>query len=191
MATLSRVRIAWVGTTSVGPGVSTFYSSNSDPAAFITALRTWFGAFNGLFPLGTVIKFPSAGETIESTDGAINGAWTMTPLADLTGVGGATYAAGVGLRVSWNTAGITRRRRVRGSTFLVPIASSLYQNNGTIDDASLALVNGAIPALIAADGGSMRVYSRPSAVGATDGAAHAVLSGNAPDKVSWLRSRRT
>lgn len=191
MATLARVRLLWTGTTVVGGGVSTFYCSNSDPSAFISALRTFLGSSNGIYPAGTVIKFPSGGETIESSDGAINGAWTMTPLADLTGAGGATYAAGVGIRVTWNTAGITRRRRVKGSTFLVPVTSTIYASDGTIDNASLALVNGAIPTLVAADGGSFRIWSRPSAPGATDGAAHAVLSGNAPDKVSWLRSRRT
>lgn len=191
MATLSRVRIGWIGSAVVGGGVSTFYSSNSDPSAFIAALRTFFGSFNGLFPAAVELTYPSAGETIESTTGQVNGVWTSTSLANTVGAGGSAHAAGVGCRIRWETGAITRGRRVRGSTFLVPIVGSLYATDGTIDNASLALVQGAIPTLIAADGGSMRIYSRPSATGGTDGAAHPVTSGVAVDKVSWLRTRRT
>lgn len=191
MATISRIRVAWVGSAVTGGGVSTFYSANSDPSALVAALRVFFGSFNGIFPSTMELAYPSGGETLDEATGAVNGAWSMTAPANTIGAGGNNYAAGVGCRVRWNTSAITRRRRVRGSTYIVPIVNTAYVADGTIDNASLALIQGAIPTLLAADGGSIRVYSRPLTTTSGDGAAHPITSGTAIDKVSWLRSRRT
>ena len=191
MATASRIRFEWFGTTIDGGGVSTFYSANSDPSALSTAIRTFFSVALAYLPLGTVISPPSGGDTFESTTGILNGAWSMTPGAALTSSAGGQYAKGVGMRVKWNTTGITRGRRVRGTTFLVPLVAGLYDSNGTIADTTITALQTAADTLIAADGGSMRVYSRPSGAGATDGALHAVTSAQVVDQVSWLRSRRT
>lgn len=191
MASLNRIRVQWVGSAVTGGGISTFYTSGGDVLTFTNALKAFFGSFNGIFPSTMELKYSGTGETIESTTGAVTGAWAITPPANTIGAGGNNYAAGVGCRVVWNTSAITRRRRVRGSTYIVPCVNSAYDTSGTIDNASLALIQGAIPTLLAADGGSMRVYSRPLTLTSADGAAHAVVSGNAVDKVSWLRSRRT
>ena len=191
MPTLSRVRVNWIGSAVTGGGVSTFYSTNSDPSALVAALKVFFGSFNGLFPSTMELQYPGSGETIDETSGAVNGAWAITPPSNTIGAGGNNYAAGVGCRIRWNTAAITRRRRVRGSTYLVPIVNTLYDTTGTIDNSSLALIQGAIPTLLAADSGSIRVYSRPQTTTSNDGAAHPITSGLAVDKVSWLRSRRT
>jgi hypothetical protein len=115
----------------------------------------------------------------------------MTPGAVLTGSTTENYAAGVGFRFVWNTAGVTRRRRVRGSTYIVPIKGSFYGPDGTIDNTLITNALASAATLVAADSGSMRVWSRPSAAGASDGAAHQVLSASVPDTVTWLRSRRT
>lgn len=191
MATISRIRFEWIGTTTVGGGVSTFYSSNSDGSALAGAARSFFVSLVTLLPTGTVIRCPSGGETLDDVTGAVNGVWSMTPGADVIGTQDGKYAAGVGMRVVWNTAGITRRRRVRGSTYLVPLASMLYQADGTIDGPSVAAAQAAATTLAAADGGSMRIWSRPQTATSGDGASHAVLSASAVDKVSWLRTRRT
>jgi len=192
MADIARVRFVWSGTPLVGGGVSTFYTSNLAPATFTTAVRTFLAACGGLFPAGTTITPPSGGELIDENTGALSGVWTMTPGAALSGSGGAgAYAAGVGMRVRWNTAGVTRGRRVRGTTYLLPAMASTYQSDGTIADSNVALVQTAADTLVAADSGSMRIWSRPSTSGGSDGASHAVTSSTVPDAVTWLRSRRT
>lgn len=191
MATLNRFRVNISGTTVTGGGVMTFYSSGGDFAAFNTAIRTFVVAICPFQPLGTVYSFESGGDTIEDSTGEINGSWSMTAPATVnTGVN-AAYAGGVGTRVVWATAGITRGRRVRGSTYIVPLLSSQYDTNGAIADASLGTMLTAAGVLRAADGGSMRIYTRPSGPGATDGKSQAVTGATVPDKVSWLRSRRT
>jgi len=198
MTSVNRIRIGWTGAPVTGGGVSTFYTVGGDVSVFTAALKTFFGSFNALFPSGLTIVYPPGGETLDELSGEVIGTWSMTPLSPTAGAGALQYAAGVGMRVRWNTAAITRGRRVRGSTYLVPIGNLLYGSDGTIDNASLALVQGACATLIASDGGSMRVYSRPVTIEKpagtfTDypGSAHPVLSGTAVDQVSWLRSRRT
>lgn len=191
MATIARIRFTWSGSAVVGGGVSTFYSSNLAPATITTAIRTFLVSAAGLMPSTVEITPPSGGELIDAATGALAGAWTMTPGAVVPGGGGGAYASGVGMRCVLNTAGVTRRRRVRGSFYLVPLASSIYDSNGNLNDGNLSLLRTALSTMVAADSGSLRVWSRPTTITAGDGAAHDVLSGSIPDKISWLRSRRT
>lgn len=192
MTTIARMRFGFSGPPVVGPGVATFYSSNLAPGAFATAVGSFFAACSGLFPTGLQITEPAGGELIEDSDGSLQGVWSRTPAAPITGGGGAgAFAAGVGLRVVWLTNGVRNNRRVRGSTFMVPCMASTYQSDGSIADSNIALVRTAALVLTAADSGSMRIWSRPSSAGASDGSSSAVYSAQVPDKVTWLRSRRT
>lgn len=191
MATLARLEVTWSGTPVVGGGISTFYTSNSDPSAFYTAVRAFFVAVGPSIATGVTFSFTGSGDTIEDTTGELNGSWSMTTPTAVAASGSSNWAMGVGARVRWLTAGITRGRRVRGATFLVPLGGNLYDGTGSIADATVTTLANAANTLRAADSGSMRIYSRPSGAGATDGAAHAVTSSDLPDRVSWLRSRRT
>lgn len=190
MPTLSRVRVGWTGVPVVGGGVSTFYSSNSDPSAFNTALRAFFVTVGAHLATGVVITFEAAGDTIDEATGEINGSWSMTVPNNVVASGSANWAAGVGARVVWATAGITRGRRVKGSTYLVPIGANLYDGTGSISAGALTDMQSAANTLRAADSGSMRIYTRPNAALGSSGAAHAVTGSTVPDAVTWLRSRR-
>lgn len=185
------MRVEWSGTAVVGGGVSTFYSSNSAPGTILAAIRAWFLSFNGALPTGVSIVFPSSGETIDDTTGTINGVWTATAPDVVVGQDADPYAAGVGMRVVWNTAGITRGRLVRGATYIVPLSADFYDTNGSIDGTLVSNMQTATDTLIAADSGSLRVWSRPSTSGGSDGASHAITSATVVDAVSWLRTRRT
>lgn len=191
MPTISRVRAVWTGTPVVGGGVSTFYCANSDPSAFVTALRSYFASVGVSIAAGTFINFPGTGDTIDEATGVLNGSWSMTPPAQVTCSGSGNWAMGVGCRQTWLTTGITRGRRVKGSTFLVPLGGNLYDGTGSIADATVATLNAAAATLRAADSGSMRIYSRPSTARPGTGVAHPVTGNSLPDVVSWLRSRRT
>lgn len=191
MATLARVRVSISGTTVIGGGVATFYSSNADPSAFNTALRAFFVSVSPFQPIGTVYSFEGGGDTIDEASGEINGSWSMTAPAVVNGGVNAAYAGGVGTRVVWATSGITRGRRVKGATYIVPLLASQYDVNGAIADASLTTMVTAANTLRAADSGSMRIYTRPNAALGTVGKSQAVTGATVPDKVSWLRSRRT
>jgi hypothetical protein len=191
MTTISRIRLEWGSSGVVGGGVSTFYSANSDPSVLITALRTNLNALAGIFPNDVQILFPSGGDTLNAETGAVTGVWSMTAASPVNGTATGSWASGVGGRLVWNTAGVTRRRRVKGSTYLVPMAANQYSDFGTIAATTVESMQTVATTLAAADGASMRVWSRPQSTTSGDGHAWPVLSGTAKATVTWLRTRRT
>jgi len=190
MASLSRVRVGWTGAAVVGPGVSTFYTAG-DGATLQAALRTFFTAIGGSFPnLKGQWDFPSEGEVIDSATGELTGAWTGATAASIPwSSNNAVWVNGVGTRIVWNTSGFLRGRRVRGSTFLVPLSLATYDTDGTIAGAVLTQLKAAADALIE-DVPELTVFSRPTAAGGNGGSTP-VTAASVPDKISWLRSRRT
>jgi len=188
MTTLVRVRVALGGTAVTGPGVSTFYSAGA-ASVIQPALKAFYTSLLSAFPIGLTITVPTAGETIDDNTGAINGAWAAGSGGTLTGAGAGNYPAGVGARIVWETAGITGGRRVRGSTYLVPLAGGSYDADGSIIAAGIVSFDAAASTLVTALGGEMVILSRVTS--SHSGTSHAVTSSRTPDKVSWLRSRRT
>lgn len=198
MTNLMRIRAQWAGTGVTGPSVSTFYwdaAVTGGPAA----VRAFFDAVKGQLPNTLTITVDSTGDIILDTDGSLIGSWTESAGSPVAGTDNNAFVNGTGLRISWQTAGIYRGRRVKGSTFLVPVGRDLYNAQGIIDAGHLATVQTAADALVAAGGGDFKVYSRevqadPTHVPPivhTDGTASGVTGAVAHNAVSWLRSRRT
>lgn len=187
MPTLQRMRVEWSGTGVVGPSVTTLYFadlSTTAPADVVTLLSAWPLAM----PTGLTATVPSSGDTIDAATGEINGTWAIAG-GGLVGYGGnGDFALGVGARIKWNTAGIVGGRRVRGSTFLVPLLGSVYSSTGTLDSSLVTTVESAITTFLASASSTLEVYSRPTATRA--GVSSTVTSGSLPNAVSWLRSRR-
>lgn len=191
MADLARVRVEWTGVAVTGPGVSTFYTSG-DGSTLQAALITYFQAIKGEFPnLKGQWRLPADGEIIDSATGDLTGNWTGATQTDVQwNSASALWVAGVGTRAVWNTGGFLRGRRVRGSTFLVPLSLNSYDSDGTISNPQVASLAAAGNALIASVP-TLTVWSRPTESGAADGGSTPITSCTVPDKVSWLRSRRT
>lgn len=188
MTVRAKIPVVWNGLGGF-PGVSVFYSSTANAVTAVAALTTFFTAIKGLFPTGLTWDLPSSGDTFEDTDGSLSGVWTGATGSQVTSTGGVTsYAAGVGARVQWTTGAVINRRRVRGSTFLVPLLGSSYENNGTIAPSPLGTMTSAVNALVVSD--QTMIYHRPSP-GGSDGALIDIVSGIVPDRVATLRSRRT
>jgi len=197
---LSRVRVTWSGVTVVGPSVSTFYTSVT-PAALLSAINSGFGAYvSAVCPAGTAFSWDSSGEVIDSESGEMTGTWSSGSGGGATSTGGTTFAAGVGGRVVWSTAGIVGGRRVKGSTFIVPMHTTAYDGNGSLTSSTVSALQSFATGMFAS-GTGMCIWSpyRPARA-ATDteparperlGSFHPVTSGGPVDAVSWLRSRRT
>lgn len=188
MANLMRMRVTWVGAPVVGDGVSTFYFT--DGATGITAdVEDFFNAVKVRLAAGVTITVPSAGDLISDTDGSLQGVWGSGGGVSIATTGSNIYAGGVGARIQWRTAGVNNGRRVVGSTFLVPLDISSYDSSGNITTLGLGTFQAAADALVAAQASAFTIWSRSQNGGA--GANHEVTSALAPDKISWLRSRRT
>lgn len=191
MAALQRLRVEWSGSGVTGPGLTTFYFDGA-AVAFSDSVETFFNAIKANIPSDVIITVPSNGDIIEETSGDLIGVWSEPGTGGtITGTFAGDYAQGVGVRVVWQTSGIYRGRRVKGSTFLVPIGGALFGTNGLLDPATQAIFAAAAAALVTAEP-TLAIYSRKSDVTpATDGQRNVVVGSTVPSQVSWLRSRRT
>ncbi len=186
MASLERVVVEWTAGTAL-PGISVFYGNPSVPT-LANEVYTFFDSIKALIPSSLSLTIPSSGDIIDDADGALAGSWSTTGVGSLAMTGGGSYAAGVGCRVVWRTNGVRNRRRVRGSTFLCPLITNVYEANGTLTSSALSTISTAAGVL--ASSGTLAVWSRPTTVGAADGDSNTVLSALVPDRVTALRSRR-
>ena len=187
MTTLIKQRVVWTGTGVIGGGLSVFYFDVATSGT-TAAIKAWFATVMQIVPVGTSAQVENAGDTIDDATGAIVGTWSDGSTQTIPGTGTGVWAAGVGLRVSWLTGGVTNGRRVRGSTFLVPMNAASYGSDGTIDNAVLGAQNTAAQTFQTTMSSSHRIWTRP--VDGAGGRSHPVTGVIVPDRISWLRSRR-
>lgn len=185
MATINRYRVNWTGFTGA-PGISTFYSDGASTAA-LAAIRTFFNAISTYLPPSVALDFPGSGDQLDSTTGGLVGGWTAASPAVVNGTApNGIFAGGTGARAVWETGTIVQGRRVKGSTFIVPLSTFGYDSNGTLTPACFTAIDNAAAALAAA--GVLVIWSRPQGGGS---AVTAVDSGRASDTVTNLRTRRS
>jgi hypothetical protein len=183
---IRKIPVAWQ-TGAGGSGVSVFYSAfGVDPTV---ELGTFFNSIKASFPTSVTWDIPQSGDTIDEATGQITGAWTAGTPNSIAGTGAVAYAAGTGIFVRWQTAGIVNGRRVRGRTFLCPTIVNVYEANGTIVAATLTTTITAANLLVGA--GKLVIWHRPSAHGMADGSMHTIIGSSVPDKVTSLRTRRS
>lgn len=180
--------MAWSGAGVTGPGVSTFYFDEA-ASGWTAALGVWANAIKLKIPSSVTLTTSSSGDLIQDTTGDIVGTWFDGTPGVIPMTGAATHAQGVGGRVVWDTNDRTNNRRVRGTTYLVPLCASVYDTDGTITTSDLGVLQSACGTLVASMGGAMRVWTRPRP--GVAGKSAVVASAVVQDKVSWLRSRRS
>lgn len=192
MATIQRVRISWTGFVG-GPGVSTFYFAES--AVPNSGLRTFFNGISTYLPNVVTINFPQTGDKINDATGVIVGAWSVGPTTPVTGqVAAAAYSGVSGACIDWLTESVVAGRRPMGRTFLVPLAASAYQNDGTILEAARTSMTADGTNLVAAFTPNFLVWSRPleddDGAVIRPGTSSPIIGCRIPDKAVVLRSRR-
>lgn len=188
MSTLNKVPVFWSGVPVVGGGVSTFYFNGSH-VGFLADLSAFFTSVGAYIAGGVTFSFPNSGDLIDDATGNLVGTWSEPPEASVASSGIGQFANGVGCRIVWPTSGTTNNRRVKGSTFLVPLTVGCYTGSGHLDDTIRGNMQTAAAALLGASTPEMVIWTRP--VGGAGGASHTVVGALVPDQVSWLRSRRT
>lgn len=181
MVTIHKIRVAWTGLPGA-PGVSTFHCSGP-PGTMMADLRTFFEAVKATLPTSCVLTYPSTGVDIDSSTGLATGTWSASAPSPTTGTNPAAYIAPAGAVVNWKTGFFAGGRELRGKTFLVPLASDTYQNDGSLNNTNRTSFQTAATALVSS-GGNMIIYSR------RNGATAPVTSATVPDKAVVLRSRR-
>lgn len=191
--TISRVTARWTGFNGA-PGYTNFYFrdlADSDQAFLArNQISAFFISLAQLLPSTVEIITQNPIDVIDETTGQIVGfgpASNSVPSA--VGLSSREYSAASGAVVNWETGGVRNGRRVRGRTFLVPLSSAAYDDDGTIDSAALTTIRNAATELVEDTAVlEMLVWSRPK--NGSPGEAHVVTSARVPDMAAILRSRR-
>lgn len=195
-----KVTAKWAGF-SGAPGYSNFFFRDftetgepvaSDAPAAVARVNQFFGAIADRLPPNVNVTVQPECQVIESTTGVLKDVFTVPTPTAIPGTSTTlTYSAPTGVVITWRTATVVRGRRVRGRTFIVPVSTACYQNDGTLesgahDDFAVAA------AALAANTGTpdLGIWSRPSVKGASDGAWAPVTNATVPDMAAVLRSRR-
>jgi hypothetical protein len=190
---LDRGIVSWSGSGVVGGGVSVFYATPG--GSFMSLLHTFFDNLKGNFPNVVTFQFPSSGDTIDSATGHLVGGWTGTTLTNVTGTSSQPFSGLSGCCVNWLTNTIVPAhggkppRKLRGRTFLVPLANVDYDTDGTLAAALLTQLATETNTLISGGAGHFQVWHRPTTPGATDGVAGPVVSARFKDHAAVLHSR--
>lgn len=199
MGRIIRVKVIWTGFTG-GPGYTNLYFEPVPESDTITQpvvdnavakVQTFLGTWRQWLSPVVVTGVDSTIEELDEVSGELQGFWSATVAAPTGGSGGTAFASVSGACISWGTQGVRNGRRVRGRTFMIPLAGSAYDTDGTIHGTHLPVMRTAANALHADSGGArLVVWSRPNKLLPIDGGAYDVITASISDKVAVLTSRR-
>lgn len=203
MVTIARVRTTWSGFNG-GPGYTNlFFRDFSDggsglsditvaaATAASTRVRAFWAAISNYFPNDVRFQVDSVVDVLEDSNGILVDSLTVPPLEAIEGQQPGAYSAAAGAVITWNTPSIRAGRRIRGRTFLVPLAGVSFDNSGGVLPAAVADITAAATTLSDTGGvPDLGVWARPSAKGASDGQWAVVTGLRVPNKSAILRSRR-
>ena len=203
MALILKVSTRWSGFPGA-PGYTNLYfrdfgtggANGADPDATqaLSAVNRVAAFFDGnklIFPASLRINVEANVDVHESTTGELVNAISVAAPATISGAGTGGHSGASGAVINWKTAGIRNGRRIRGRSFIVPLAGVCYEPDGTLTSGTVNGLTTTANALAASTNNpDLGVWARPTAPGATDGQWSAVTSASVPDLAAVLRSRR-
>lgn len=190
---LVRVTAEWTGFNG-GPGYSAFHFDALTPMADIQGLQArvagLFYEIRPQLPEDVRVTVRPTSEIIDEVTGELID--YVEPEEAQSGYSGAAsggYSGASGAVINWNTATVARGRRVRGRTFLVPLAGAAYDDVGTLTSSTLSNLGRGADALYGGEADpDFCVWSRPR--NGSGGVLAPVISHRIPDLAAILRSRR-
>lgn len=190
---ITRVTAMWSGFPGA-PGYSNFYfaafGGGDQVNVEVAKVRAFFDDIKGLLP--SVVTMTVAQEAAildEATGDLIGYAAADTAPAVVVGAQAGIYSAPSGAAITWQTGTVAKGRRLRGRTFIVPLAGNQYDLTGTLASTCIGTLNTAATTLrTATTGPQLVVWSRPGASGG--GVIGPVTGSRVADKSAVLRSRR-
>lgn len=193
--TIHVIKSVWTGGPSA-PGITQFVVRDTGAVNFggaLAAVRQFWEDCKGGLPVNHQITVLPQIDTYSEQSGTLTGTTTYSPApAPTNGANAGPWAAGVGVRVDWDTDAINRGRRVSGRTYLVPYATANFDTDGSVVETVRSGLLGFAQAFIASmqtNQAPLCIWSRPSTAYPV-GAIHEVADAKIPDKAAILRSRR-
>lgn len=198
MAVMVKVQCRWDNYEG-GPGYTNWYGiSDGDAAAAATALaarqRTFFAAIATLVPADVALIPQRQYQVLESLTGNITQEGSLaTAPTGIAGTATGNYSAAVGAVINWETGQYNAKgHKLRGRSYLVPLAASAYNVDGSLSTASVTTITNAATAALGGTG-SLVCWSRPvkeDGVVVQQGQMNIVTSGVCHIRGAVLRSRR-
>lgn len=171
-----------------------------DVSTAVESVSKFWQSIAPMLPPSVHITPERVGDTIEDTTGALTGSWVGGVVTASVGGAGGAYSAPTGAVVTWLTTTVLDGKRVRGRTFVVPLAGVDYEADGTLAVGTLSGLQAPAAQLILEQSASFVIWHRPfkgRAATATRPARPAHLGGHGlvtasrvPDLAAVLRSRR-
>jgi hypothetical protein len=203
---LGLVRTNWSGTTG-GPGLTQLaiesvtdpHTWNASVAGVVTgAVRTMWNSCAAFLPDNIKLDVSPVVDLYSIADGDLVGSVSAgTVPSQVVGTSTAVFMMAAGLKVNLNTSQIKNGRRVRGSVFLVPAASTAFTTDGLALGTTRSTINGAFNTLmgtLATNNLQLTVWSRPipdgKKYGPRLGDSTAVTNPDTSEKGAILRGRR-
>lgn len=204
MTVMYQVVVNWSGFQGA-PGFTNLYATTTDPLqagadAFATGVNTLITSWANTLPGPNVkVQVDPAVKLIEDTDGELVDILNLTsPPASHAGALGGNFSAATGFCIDWLTSTVVFGHRPMGRSFVVPISTEAYQNDGTIVDASLTAQRTSAGVYAASTVFHPVVWTRPRKadpehvppITARAGASTRISAARINDRVAVLRSRR-
>lgn len=190
---MQRTRVVWSGWQGA-PGYTNLFSRVADQQqhdyeAHATAVAAFFSALSNRLPPAVTLRIDPEVAVIEDTTGEIQSFHQLTSIPTIVGGSGSAgnFAAPAGAAVDWVTDGIREGRRVIGRTFLVPLRTNVFEDDGTLAAAAIADISAAASAY-ADNAPAPVVWSRPRP--GREGSSHSVTGSRVRDQAVVLRTRR-
>lgn len=194
MAQMQKLVCAWSGLTG-GPAYSVFYARPG--GGMQPFFKTFWTAIAGLIPSALSVTVPNSGDTVEESNGELQGVWTNGTSQTIAGTSSSAFAPQVGGLIQWRTGQMRRGHRIQGHTFVVPIGGANFTAAGILVTTAQSTLASAANTLWSSGGGSMLVWHRPL-MNYTPNPPEQLLPGegipinasNVPFKIATLNSRR-
>lgn len=189
-----RVKLRWTGFTGAPGYTNLHFAAPTEPTqagaqAAYDAAADFAGNIISAVPSAVSITTEGGVEVVEQTTNELMTVFSATTRTASKGLQTGGFASSTGACIVWETGEVRNGRRVRGRTFVVPLAGVYYDTDGTLTSGVITDLQQAATAL-AGGGFSFGILARPTVTGAADGGFYTVSSGRISDKSAVLRSRR-
>lgn len=173
-----------------GLGITNFHTTpiagTAEGATIANLVQQFFIAIRTNLPNDVTISFDSE-VTVHNDQGELTATYPVTPPASTVGGQTGGWAGAAGARIDWLTGIIVAGRRLRGRTYIVPLASTVYDNDGTLTTAFVNTLTAAANGLADA----LELAGLPLVVVSRTHQTQSVVTGQiVNDKTAILRSRR-
>lgn len=182
------ITATWLGIPGA-PGYSKFRFSGNLSSGEATAaagrVSTMFSSIRGLLPATCSVNFAAVAQVFDFDSQLVSEVALDPPPTAVLGQAVGNYSGATGAVINWVTSTIAQGRRVRGRTFIVPLAAG-FDTSGSLGATTITAIQGAAQTLAEGSPGLVIVKRPPGAVVGEYG----VTGASVPDRAAILRSRR-